>query len=107
MANERTFLAQLRTGVAIIALGFVVARFGIFLHGNSGGGPASRDTLIGALITGLGAVVVLTAAIRYVRRHRAIARGAFHTSPLVDVLLAACLAIGGLALALYLILPGA
>jgi putative membrane protein len=32
LANERTFLAWLRTCIAIIALGFVVARFGLFLR---------------------------------------------------------------------------
>jgi putative membrane protein len=30
-ANERTFLAWIRTGVAIIALGFVIERFNLFL----------------------------------------------------------------------------
>ncbi|HMK91244.1 MAG TPA: DUF202 domain-containing protein, partial [Methylocystis sp.] len=30
-ANERTFLAWVRTGIAIIALGFVIERFNLFL----------------------------------------------------------------------------
>ncbi len=32
LAVERTFLAWVRTGIAIISLGFVVAKFGIWLH---------------------------------------------------------------------------
>ncbi len=32
LAAERTFLAWIRTGVACMGFGFVVARFGIFLH---------------------------------------------------------------------------
>ncbi len=32
LANERTFLAWLRTGIAVTGLGFVVARFDIFLQ---------------------------------------------------------------------------
>jgi putative membrane protein len=32
LANERTFLAWLRTCISIIGLGFVVARFGLFLR---------------------------------------------------------------------------
>ena len=32
LANERTYLACARTSIAIIALGFVVARFGLFLR---------------------------------------------------------------------------
>ncbi len=31
-ANERTYLAWLRTGIAIIAFGFVLERFDLFLH---------------------------------------------------------------------------
>ncbi len=31
-ANERTFLAWLRTSIALIGFGFVIARFGLFLH---------------------------------------------------------------------------
>ena len=32
LANERTFLAWIRTSIALIGLGFVVARFGLFLR---------------------------------------------------------------------------
>ena len=32
MANSRTLLAWIRTGIALIGLGFVVARFGLFLR---------------------------------------------------------------------------
>ncbi len=32
LAAERTFLAWVRTGVSAMGLGFVVARFGIFLR---------------------------------------------------------------------------
>jgi putative membrane protein len=32
MAAERTFLAWIRTGLALMGFGFVVARFGLFLR---------------------------------------------------------------------------
>lgn len=32
MAAERTFLAWVRTGLALMGFGFIVARFGLFLH---------------------------------------------------------------------------
>lgn len=32
LANERTFLAWVRTGIAVISLGFVVVRFGVWLR---------------------------------------------------------------------------
>ena len=32
LANERTFLAWIRTSIAIITLGFVIAKFGVWLR---------------------------------------------------------------------------
>ena len=32
LAAERTLLAWVRTGLALMGFGFVVARFGLFLH---------------------------------------------------------------------------
>jgi putative membrane protein len=32
LANERTFLSWLRTSIALIGLGFIIARFGLFLR---------------------------------------------------------------------------
>ena len=40
-ANERTFLAWVRTGIAIMALGFVIEKFDLFVHTISITLPAS------------------------------------------------------------------
>ena len=40
MANERTYLAWVRTGITIMALGFVVAKFGIIIRELVPGAPA-------------------------------------------------------------------
>src|SRR5690242_4292799 len=32
MANERTFLAWIRTCIALIGLGFIIAKFGLFME---------------------------------------------------------------------------
>jgi putative membrane protein len=110
LANERTFLAHVRTGVAVMAFGFVVARFALFLAELSarGGAPAGPglDVLIGAAITALGAGVVLFGAVRYARRREAIARGRAVTSPAWDIGLAALVGAGGVGLALYLAVRG-
>src|ERR1044072_8353155 len=44
LANHRTFLAWLRTCVALIGLGFVVAKFGLFLFPISTVGDPSTST---------------------------------------------------------------
>jgi putative membrane protein len=109
LANERTYLAQVRTGVAIMAFGFVVARFALFLQDlnvTKSRPSTGHDTLIGAATTALGAVVVLLGAIRYIRRRRAIAHGELGTSPLLDLVVAGLLAAGGIGLAVFLLAQG-
>lgn len=109
LANERTFLAHVRTGVAIMAFGFVVAKFALFLRDLSLRGtprPGGHDALVGAAVTALGAVVVLLGAVRYRHRQRAIERGALVTSTVPDLILSALLAAGGLGLAVFLLVQG-
>jgi len=46
LAEERTFLAWIRTGVTLMMFGFVVARFGLYLeelHLTRTGAPVSSD----------------------------------------------------------------
>ena len=50
-ANERTFLAWVRTGVAVIALGFVIERFNLFLlDDGDGGGRCPSPSFIGSAL---------------------------------------------------------
>jgi putative membrane protein len=77
-ASERTLLAWVRTGLAIMGLGYVVARFGLFLRimAHEAGqtatisqNPISR--LIGVAFVVVGAVSVVMASIQ----HRTFIRG--------------------------------
>ena len=65
-AAERTLLAWVRTGLAVIGLGFVVARFGLFLRAlKPGDGSAQQhvgSTAIGVLLVLLGSVSIAIAA---------------------------------------------
>ena len=65
LAAHRTLLSWLRTGISVAALGFVVAKFGIFLDRLVPGRASTRTaylsagvgvalTLVGALLMGLG-----------------------------------------------------
>jgi putative membrane protein len=64
-AAERTLLAWLRTGLTIIALGFVVSRFGLFVQlfatQSRGSSPAAHSSLSAAL--GIAFVIAGTLAI--------------------------------------------
>ena len=67
-AAERTFLAWLRTGITVMAFGFVVARFGLFLRllRAQGGEQAAGTGLspyIGAVLVVLGVIATAAAMI--------------------------------------------
>jgi putative membrane protein len=67
---ERTLLAWLRTGLAVIGLGFVVARFGLFLR-IATGEPVTKashsgSTFIGVTLVALGAISIAVAAWKHI-----------------------------------------
>lgn len=70
-AAERTMLAWLRTGIAIIAFGFVVARFGLFLQVPhlQAGSVASHglSPYLGGALVGLGVLATGGGAVQYQR----------------------------------------
>jgi putative membrane protein len=63
LANERTFLAWLRTGIAMIALGLAAAQF--LAHDLISGVPLTRTLSILLIATGL--ILTLAGARRYRR----------------------------------------
>ncbi|MEZ4472427.1 MAG: DUF202 domain-containing protein [bacterium] len=100
-AAERTLLAWVRTGIALIGLGFVVARFGLFLRLASATHVDQRtDALLltGIGVTGLGAVACAGAALRFRRLLRGLGERPAHWSPAMPIVMAWTLAIGGLLL---------
>jgi putative membrane protein len=83
-SNERTFLAWLRTGIAVVAFGFVVEKFNLFItalgSANSELGDMIRlDRLTGPLghyegfaLMVAGIILILTGCFRFVRNERII-----------------------------------
>ncbi len=76
-ANERTALAWLRTGLAVMAFGFVVARIGIWLNAESGDGRTAGvwPVAVGIAFIVLGAAAHVMTALRFVRVQKAIVEG--------------------------------
>jgi putative membrane protein len=108
LANERTLLAWGRTGIALMGLGFVVARFGLLIR-ELGPSlphhlPIGTSTAFGTALVVLGAALLAVATLRYLRIGQAIESRAFQWSPLLGVILGALLVLAGVLLAIYLIL---
>lgn len=81
-SNERTLLAWIRSGIALMAFGFAITRFGILLQQMAKVGHAPEDlddghesAWIGALLVAFGMVANLAATLRYASARRDIARG--------------------------------
>ncbi|HEU4886239.1 MAG TPA: DUF202 domain-containing protein [Thermoanaerobaculia bacterium] len=112
-AAERTLLAWIRTGLAMMGFGFVVARFGLFLRelavargevlSNTGGGSLWAGT---ALVL-LGVVVNIYAAMAHKRFAVRFHSGAPepHDSRFGEII-ASVLAAVGFAMAVYLVARG-
>lgn len=108
LANERTLLAWARTAITIMALGFVIAKFGILVREVRGLTHAAQEAvhfsaLFGAALACTGAVALAFAAAGFVRLKRGIDRQEVSFSPTVGLVVAAVLTIVGLLLAVYLL----
>lgn len=112
LANERTLLAWIRTAIALMALGFVVARFGLFLReitASSGrpvqsGAAYSGPIGIALVASGLLAVVISTARFFQVRDQ--INKGRFEPEVFPEIAIVAVTLAAGAALVVYLALNG-
>jgi inner membrane protein YidH len=114
LANERTFLAWLRTGIAVMSLGFVVARFGLWLRELAlqiNPHVALRHTglslPLGEVMIGFGALMTLVAAWRYHVVNRAIERGEIKSDPRMVSLVTIAVVISAIALIIYMTLSQA
>jgi putative membrane protein len=107
-ANERTFLAWVRTGVAVIAFGFVIEKFDLFLltildaasvdparraRLERLAGPSTRYEGLALIVVGVALLVV--AAVRFVRTERLLSDPRVHSRPGAgaEVVLSAVLAL--------------
>lgn len=94
LANERTFLAWIRTSIGIMAFGFVVVKFSLFvkqismilgkeniIHSKGYSG------ILGIVLVAVGTVTAVLSYIRYINSEKQINEGYYkHSSLLITVL---------------------
>jgi putative membrane protein len=108
LANERTFLAWVRTSVAIVVFGFAIGRFAIAMRqltAFQGHGPKTTGLSVWMGMSAILAGVVMMAAglMRYRRTRAQLDDGKFEPAGFVVDLVAILTVLFGLALAGYLI----
>jgi putative membrane protein len=110
LANERTFLAWVRTGVAVVVFGFAIGRFAIAIRqwmqmeGNGHVIPTSGFSVwFGTAAIIAGVLVCLAGLVRYRRTREQINSGNFEPAGFIIDLVGIVTALFGLALAAYLV----
>ena len=108
LANERTFLAWIRTGVATIVFGFAVGRFSIALQEflQFEGKPASSPGLtawLGTISIVAGVLLILAGLYRYRKTRVQIDTDSFEPAGTIIDMVAVLLALFGVVLAGYLV----
>lgn len=110
MAAEWTFLAWIRTGVAMMGFGFVVARFGFFLREIANQQMPEASTRfgvslpIGIALISVGIAVIFVSMIRHRRYIEAIDRNDFRSAfgSQFAMIISGLLCLVGIAMAVYL-----
>ncbi len=118
MANERTFLSWIRTSIGIMAFGFVVEKFGIFIRQAACFFSRNEElknampqiskttgysTIFGVSLIGLGALMGVLAFIRYKKIEKQIDEDTYKPSIILDILLAMSVFAVGIFLIIYLL----
>jgi len=110
LANERTFLAWVRTGVAFVVFGFAIGRFAIAIRQWMQMQGQAHVVLTSGLSVWLGTVAILAGVlvsmaglVRYRRTREQIDSGNFQPAGFIIDLVGIVTALFGLALAAYLV----
>jgi uncharacterized membrane protein YidH (DUF202 family) len=114
MANERTFLAWIRTSIGIMAFGFVVEKFALFIKKLSyflgkadiqGAAPSSigYSSIFGIVLVAMGALMGVLAFIRYKKVEREINEDTYQPSLILDILVTMAILVIGIFLVIYMI----
>jgi uncharacterized membrane protein YidH (DUF202 family) len=98
MANERTFLAWIRTSIGIMAFGFVVEKFSFFIKKlslfvgkspelESAASSSGYSSIFGIFLVALGTMMGVLAFVRYKKVEKEIDNNAYRPSLFLDILL--------------------
>lgn len=117
MANERTFLSWIRTSIGIMAFGFVVEKFSIFikqiallLHKENLPQEITASTsfkgtsaIFGMVLVAFGAWICVMAFIRFKKTERQIEESSYRPSILLDIMVTLTIFFIGIFLGFYLL----
>ncbi|WP_372775189.1 YidH family protein [Mangrovibacterium sp.] len=108
LANERTFLAWIRTCIALMGLGFVIVKFSLFLKQLSlffeteDFLSKGYSSMVGVVMVAIGVVITILAFLQYKRNEKQLDNNHFVSSSMLSLLVTLIIIIGGIFLMFYL-----
>jgi len=110
LANERTYLAWVRTGIGIMAFGFVVVKFSLFVKQigfvlqTKVAAPAhGYSSIIGIILVALGVLSILFSFLQYRRTERQLKTGTYRPTTLLTTMLTGVILLISILLIAYLL----
>lgn len=109
LANERTFLAWIRTSIAIMGFGFVIVKFVVFIRqvslmmGTTTAIPQNRSSaVVGIVMVVMGALMATISYFRYSQIEKKLNQNEYFPSKKLSLLVTLALLISAVFLIIYL-----
>lgn len=110
LANERTYLAWVRTGIGIMAFGFVVVKFslfvkqiGIVLQTKEATPSHGYSSIIGIILVASGMLAILFSFLQYRRTEKQLITGTYRPTTLLTTILTGFILLISVLLIAYLL----
>jgi len=110
LANERTYLAWIRTGIGIMAFGFVVVKFSLFVKqiglvlGEKIKTPShGYSAIIGIVLVAMGVLSILFSFWQYRKTDQQLRNGTYQPSTVLTSILTGVILLISIVLIVYLI----
>jgi len=109
LANERTFLAWIRTSIALMGFGFVIVKFTLFLKEISLLIEAKTvlskgySAMVGVIMVAFGVIIAILAFLQYKKYENQLNKNTYVSSSMLSLFVTLIILIGGIILIIYLL----
>jgi len=109
LANERTFLAWIRTSIALMGFGFVIVKFTLFLKEISllieAKAVLSKgySAMVGVIMVAFGVIIAILAFLQYKKYENQLNKNTYVSSSMLSLFVTLIILIGGIILIIYLL----
>jgi putative membrane protein len=109
LANERTFLAWIRTSIALMGFGFVIVKFTLFLKEISllldtkGVSSKGFSANVGVIMVALGVIIAILAFLQYKKYENQLNNNSYRSSSMLSLFITLIILTGGIILIIYLL----